>query len=210
MALSLVEIVQALGGTLHGDGALRIAGIAPLEAAGPDQIAFLSNPRYRPQLEASRAGCVIVGPAMREAALARGACIVADDPYAYFARLTQLWKRSLGRETGPAIHPSAVIAEDELHARGMEARRAVLGDEHVDRAIARTTPFTEDFQDLITRYRFATFPPDLVVTVPKNACRTLDFHKAAAMVALGRRVAEDALDASSSFPPPDGPNQPAG
>jgi len=31
-------------------------------------------------------------------------------------------------------------------------RRAVLGDEHVDRAIARTTPFTEDFQDLITRY----------------------------------------------------------
>jgi len=34
----------------------------------------------------------------------------------------------------------------------MEVRRAVLGDEHVDRAIARTTPFTEDFQDLITRY----------------------------------------------------------
>lgn len=65
-------------------------------------------------------------------------------------------------------------------------------------------------QDLITRYRFATFPPDLVVTVPKNACRTLDFHKAAAMVALGRRVAEDALEASPSFPPPEGTNQPAG
>ena len=31
-------------------------------------------------------------------------------------------------------------------------RRAVLGDEHVDRAIARTTDFTADFQDLITRY----------------------------------------------------------
>jgi 3-oxoadipate enol-lactonase/4-carboxymuconolactone decarboxylase len=41
---------------------------------------------------------------------------------------------------------------DETHARGMEARRAVLGDAHVDRAIERTTAFTEDFQDLITRY----------------------------------------------------------
>jgi len=44
------------------------------------------------------------------------------------------------------------VTGDETHARGMEVRRAVLGDEHVDRAIARTTPFTEDFQDLITRY----------------------------------------------------------
>ena len=40
----------------------------------------------------------------------------------------------------------------DLHARGMDVRRAVLGDEHVDRAAARTTPFTADFQDLITRY----------------------------------------------------------
>jgi 4-carboxymuconolactone decarboxylase len=35
---------------------------------------------------------------------------------------------------------------------GEKVRRAVLGDEHVDRAIARTTPFTADFQDFITRY----------------------------------------------------------
>jgi 4-carboxymuconolactone decarboxylase len=41
---------------------------------------------------------------------------------------------------------------DEQHDRGMEVRREVLGDEHVDGAIERTTEFTEDFQDLITRY----------------------------------------------------------
>jgi 3-oxoadipate enol-lactonase/4-carboxymuconolactone decarboxylase len=35
---------------------------------------------------------------------------------------------------------------------GMKVRREVLGDEHVDRAIAGTTDFTRDFQDLITRY----------------------------------------------------------
>jgi len=41
--------------------------------------------------------------------------------------------------------------ETERHALGMATRRAVLGDAHVDRALARTTPFTADFQDLITR-----------------------------------------------------------
>jgi 4-carboxymuconolactone decarboxylase len=40
----------------------------------------------------------------------------------------------------------------DQHDRGMEVRREVLGDEHVDDATARTTEFTEDFQDLITRY----------------------------------------------------------
>lgn len=38
------------------------------------------------------------------------------------------------------------------HDDGMRVRREVLGDEHVDAAIERTTEFTADFQDLITRY----------------------------------------------------------
>ena len=41
---------------------------------------------------------------------------------------------------------------EQSHERGMKVRREVLGDAHVDRAVARTTPLTEDFQDLITRY----------------------------------------------------------
>ena len=41
---------------------------------------------------------------------------------------------------------------DPIHDAGMEVRRAVLGDAHVDRAIDRTTEFTEPFQDFITRY----------------------------------------------------------
>jgi alkylhydroperoxidase/carboxymuconolactone decarboxylase family protein YurZ len=40
----------------------------------------------------------------------------------------------------------------ERAQRGMTVRREVLGDEHVDRAAAATTPFTAPFQDLITRY----------------------------------------------------------
>jgi 4-carboxymuconolactone decarboxylase len=41
---------------------------------------------------------------------------------------------------------------DDAHERGMRARREVLGDEHVDAAVDRTSGFTADFQDLITRY----------------------------------------------------------
>jgi 4-carboxymuconolactone decarboxylase len=44
------------------------------------------------------------------------------------------------------------VDDQRRHAAGMEVRRTVLGDEHVDRAIAGTTPFTAEFQDLITRY----------------------------------------------------------
>jgi len=40
----------------------------------------------------------------------------------------------------------------ERYDKGMAVRRAVLGDAHVDRSIARRTPFNEEFQDLITRY----------------------------------------------------------
>jgi UDP-3-O-[3-hydroxymyristoyl] glucosamine N-acyltransferase len=109
MALTLGSIIEALGGELHGDPGLAIEGLAPLETAGPGHLSFLSNPKYRPQLDTSRAGCVIVGPAVREPALARGACIVTVDPYLYFARVTQLWKREHALPSGPAIHPSAVV-----------------------------------------------------------------------------------------------------
>jgi 4-carboxymuconolactone decarboxylase len=41
---------------------------------------------------------------------------------------------------------------DDARERGMKVRREVLGDDHVDAAVARTSDFTADFQDLITRY----------------------------------------------------------
>lgn len=49
---------------------------------------------------------------------------------------------------------------------------------------------------LITRYRMASTPPDVLVTVPVNACRTLDFHRAADMIALGRQLTTEALDSA--------------
>jgi 4-carboxymuconolactone decarboxylase len=46
----------------------------------------------------------------------------------------------------------AAMDDAERGAQGMTVRREVLGDAHVDRAVAATTPFTADFQDFITRY----------------------------------------------------------
>jgi NTE family protein len=53
----------------------------------------------------------------------------------------------------------------------------------------------EAMQSLVTRFRLAGYPPDVLVTVPKDACRTLDFHRAEEVIALGRQLTADALDA---------------
>jgi len=64
---------------------------------------------------------------------------------------------------------------------GMKTRREVLGDEHVDRAVANTTEFTADFQDLITRYAWGEIWARPGLDRKTRSCVTL-----AALVALGR------------------------
>ena len=70
---------------------------------------------------------------------------------------------------------------DPSHERGMAVRREVLGDEHVDRAIERTTDFTADFQDLITRYAWGEVWARPGLDRRTRSCITL-----ATLVALGR------------------------
>jgi 4-carboxymuconolactone decarboxylase len=70
---------------------------------------------------------------------------------------------------------------DPLHERGMRTRREVLGDDHVDRAIAGTTEFTADFQDLITRYAWGE-----IWSRPGLDRRTRSLLTIVALVATGR------------------------
>ncbi|HEX2012258.1 MAG TPA: UDP-3-O-(3-hydroxymyristoyl)glucosamine N-acyltransferase [Roseateles sp.] len=106
----LSAIVAALGGDLLGESDPLIERIGPLEEAEAGTIAFLANPRYQSQLAGSKAGCVILAPALRDAAQARGGChILTPDPYLYFARLTQWWAAQQRPAAAPRIHPSAVI-----------------------------------------------------------------------------------------------------
>lgn len=52
----------------------------------------------------------------------------------------------------------------------------------------------EAMQSVLTRYRLAGFPPDVLVSVPRDACRSLDFHRAGELIELGRHLTELALD----------------
>jgi UDP-3-O-[3-hydroxymyristoyl] glucosamine N-acyltransferase len=112
VTLRLGSIVDLLGGELHGNDDLNIEGLASLEMATSQHLSFLSHPKYKTQLSASKAGCVIVGPEMEEMAVLRGPCIVVDQPYLYYARVTQLWKKSITLFEGPHVHVSAVIDPD--------------------------------------------------------------------------------------------------
>lgn len=109
MHLTLAAIVDALGGTPVGNPALEIHGLAPLESAQVQHISFLSNPRYQEQLSRTQAGCVIVSASLQHLAPQGVALIVADNPYLYFARLTQLWRQQQTRARLPGIHASAVV-----------------------------------------------------------------------------------------------------
>lgn len=110
MIVQIGHIVDALGGELVGGmREIEVSRIAPLDTADAASISFLSNPRYEAQMAASQAACVIVGPSMKDAAAKRGACIVVANPYLYFARLTQFWKRRQEGVARSGIHPTAVV-----------------------------------------------------------------------------------------------------
>ena len=119
MIVQLGQIIDALGGELVGGiREQEIARISPLETADAVSISFLSNPRYATQMAASKAACVIVAPAMREAAAMRGACIVAANPYVYFAKLTQFWRAKKQGRMPSGIHPTAVVDATAVIAEG--------------------------------------------------------------------------------------------
>ena len=69
----------------------------------------------------------------------------------------------------------------ERHAQGMTVRRQVLGDEHVDRAVAGSTDFTEPFQDFITRYAWGEVWSRPGLTRPERSMITLT-----ALIVLGK------------------------
>ncbi len=123
--LTLGEIVQRLGGRVAGDPQTLVHQVASLEGAAPQHISFFTGSRYRAQLAATRAGAVIVGPeAERETTLPR---IVAQNPYAYFARLSQLFNPLVVQP--PGVHASAVVAKSaKLGARVSIGAGCAIGE----------------------------------------------------------------------------------
>lgn len=69
--------------------------------------------------------------------------------------------------------PTPQSEDSTRRSEGMRVRRRVLGDEHVDRSIAKTTEFTEDFQDFLTRYAWGEVWHGEGVDLPTRSCITL-------------------------------------
>ncbi|MFL6628607.1 MAG: UDP-3-O-(3-hydroxymyristoyl)glucosamine N-acyltransferase, partial [Vitreoscilla sp.] len=115
-SVRLGEIVAALGGELRGDPAHLIARIAPLETAGGDAITFAAQARLQKALEASTAGAIVVAPSLVAAAPAGRPLVVTDDPYLYFARLTQWWAKRMRPAPAAGVHPTAWVAPDAVVA----------------------------------------------------------------------------------------------
>jgi UDP-3-O-[3-hydroxymyristoyl] glucosamine N-acyltransferase len=86
---------------------LMLAGVAPLQVAGPDQVSFLDNRKYAPALAATRAGAVIVHPDMGSRVPDGAAAIVTAEPYAAWAKVAALFHPT--PPTCAGIHPTAVI-----------------------------------------------------------------------------------------------------
>ncbi len=106
--LRLGEIVARLGGELIGDASVQLRQVSTLEGAQPDTITFLANERYLGKLKDTRAGAVIVGESQRGSLAIPH--IVADNPYAYFARVSALFNPVA--MPGAGIHTSAIVHHD--------------------------------------------------------------------------------------------------
>ncbi|MCK8786429.1 UDP-3-O-(3-hydroxymyristoyl)glucosamine N-acyltransferase [Roseomonas sp. NAR14] len=105
---SLAEVARAAGGEPSA-GEMLLTGVAPLGSAGPTEVSFLDNPRYIEALAATRAGAVIVSPAMLCRVPPGTVGIATENPYAGWARVAALFHPPAPAR--PGIHPSAVVLE---------------------------------------------------------------------------------------------------
>lgn len=129
---TLRELAAFLWCDIAGDGAVEITGIRGIEEAGPGDITFIANPKYRRFLESTAASAVIVPPDIGQTSKN---LIIIDDPYVALARLLPIFYPEEADHTGTSaeahidprariaagvtIHPGAVIARDAVIERGV-------------------------------------------------------------------------------------------
>jgi UDP-3-O-[3-hydroxymyristoyl] glucosamine N-acyltransferase len=95
--LTAGQIAELVGGELIGRRDVTLAGVAPLDRAGPGELSFLVSPRYVPYFERSSAGAVLLGPGYRNLAAGPATRIMVTDPLPALARALE------------ALYPAAPI-----------------------------------------------------------------------------------------------------
>ncbi len=110
------------------------------------------------------------------------------------------------------VAPTAAVPDDLTVAVALDGGRQASGPVAVDEAegpdvlptgLGKFDVMTyalQAMQDVIGRVRLASFPPDVLVEVPRDACGTLDFHRAETMIELGRTLTVKALDEFEAGP----------
>lgn len=106
---TLKELAEYLGGVVKGNESCRINGLAPLDAAGPDKITFLANPKYAAKVAETGAGAVLMAPGAES--YGRNVIEVAN-PYLAFAKLLGLFYVQPHQSLG--VMPTACIGENAL------------------------------------------------------------------------------------------------
>ena len=111
MSTRIAELVELFGGEIIGDPELTVVSIAPLDMAGPENITFLSNPKFRSAAAKTEAAALILSPADDETVgqTFQGTRIVTKNPYAYFARTAQFFEAKKKIPPQPGVHPTAFV-----------------------------------------------------------------------------------------------------
>lgn len=107
--MKLGEIARRLGCQLRGDSELEITGVAGIDEAGPNQLTFVSNPRYYSRISETKAGAIILSS---DAAKVNIPTLLSSNPYLTFAQAIELFYTPPAPI--PGIHPTATIAETVL------------------------------------------------------------------------------------------------
>lgn len=108
MSHTVAQIAQAIGGTLHGDGDLRVSGLAEPAMAGPYDLALALSPAYGDGLRQGSARAAVIWPGADWRAL--GLSAVIEAPRARLAMSTATQMLAPDDLFTPGIHPSAIIA----------------------------------------------------------------------------------------------------
>jgi UDP-3-O-[3-hydroxymyristoyl] glucosamine N-acyltransferase len=125
---SLGDLAVRFGLVLRGEPGLRISRVATLSHADPGALSFLANPRYRKQMESTRATAVLVGP--EHAAECPVAALIDPNPYLAYARIADLLHPQAPAAAG--VHSSAVVSPSaRIAASASVGPLAVIEDDVV-------------------------------------------------------------------------------
>jgi UDP-3-O-[3-hydroxymyristoyl] glucosamine N-acyltransferase len=126
-SLTADSIAQRVNGRLVGDGSAVVTAVSPLDRAGDQDVSFLASAKYAPNFAASRAGVVLVAPALADApGQARARIVVAQPHEALLAILPILYRAP---ERLPGIHPTAQIGRSATVGADVTiGPYAVIGD----------------------------------------------------------------------------------